>query len=191
MPCSVSREKAKHRCDLLTNSMFASSSRVGARPSSIIRLMRACASRTLEIGLRGTRIVNYSRRAQLFPYRRVLRRTARPVGICGNNWAVSPDRHAKESLRTRGFGGRYSRYFAGDFALWRCRNSIRRYSAAPKREFRSQFPPFPLSDSGFAVPSFQLHPVFGAVSSRVPPGDAMSCFVGFGDKSWDSSKNPP
>lgn len=68
----------------------------------------------------------------------------RPVGICGNNWAVSPDRHAKESLRTREFGGSYSRYFAGGFVLRRCRNSIRRYSAAPKREFRSQFPLFPL-----------------------------------------------
>ena len=78
---------------------------MGARPSSIIHSMRACASRTLEIALRG-RIVNYSRRAQLF-------RTAestplyRPVGAYGNNWAVSPDRHAK-SLRTKGFGGRYS-----------------------------------------------------------------------------------
>ena len=94
----------------------------------------------------------------------------------------------KESLRTRGFEGRYSRYFAGGFALWRCRNSIRRYSAAPKREFRSQFLQFPLDGYSFAAPSFQLRLVFGAVSSRVPSGDAMSRFVGFGDKSWDNSK---
>ena len=95
----------------------------------------------------------------------------------------------KESLRTRGFGGRYSRYFAGGFALRRCRNSIRRYSAAPKREFRSQFPLFPLDGFGSAVPSFQLHPVFGIDTERVPPNDAMSRFVGFGDKSWDNLKN--
>lgn len=44
----------------------------------------------------------------------------------------------------RGPGGRYSRYFAGCFALRRCRNSIRRYLAAPKCEFRSQFPLLPL-----------------------------------------------
>ena len=37
---------------------------------------------------------------------------------------------------------RYSRDFVGGFALWRCRNSIGRYSAAPKCEFRSQFPLF-------------------------------------------------
>ena len=50
----------------------------------------------------------------------------------------------RENLRTKGFGGRYSHYFAGGFALWRCRNSIRRYSTAAKREFGSQFPLFPL-----------------------------------------------
>ena len=48
---------------------------------------------------------------------------------------------------------------------------------------------FPLDGFSSAVPSFQLHPVFGAASSRVPSGDAMSRFVGFGDKSWDNSKN--
>lgn len=94
----------------------------------------------------------------------------------------------KESPRTRGFEGFYSHYFAGGFVLWRCRNSIRRYSAAPKREFRSQFPLFPLDGVGSAVPSFQLHPVFGIDTERVPPNDAMSRFVGFGDKSWDNLK---
>lgn len=94
----------------------------------------------------------------------------------------------KESPRTRGFEGCYSHYFAGGFVLRRCRNSIRRYSAAPKREFRSQFSLFPLDGVDSAVPSLQLHPVFGAVSSQVPPGDTMSCFVSFGDKSWDSLK---
>ena len=95
----------------------------------------------------------------------------------------------KESPRTKGFEGCYSHYFAGGFVLRRCRNSIRRYSAAPKREFRSQFPLFPLGGSVSAVSSFQLRPVFGAVSSRVPPGDTMSRFVDFRDKSRDNSKN--
>ena len=47
----------------------------------------------------------------------------------------------------------------------------------------------PLDGFGSVVPSLQLRPVFGSVSSRVPPGNAMSCFIGFGDKSWDNSKN--
>ena len=47
----------------------------------------------------------------------------------------------------------------------------------------------PLDGFGSAVPSFQLHPVFGSVSIRVPPSNTVSCFVGFGDKSWDNLKN--
>lgn len=48
---------------------------------------------------------------------------------------------------------------------------------------------FPLGGNISAVPSFQLHPVFSAVSSRAPPGDTMSRFVGPGDKSWDNFKD--
>lgn len=132
---------------------------MGARPSSIIRLMRACASRTLEISPRGPN-------CGLFPQGPIIpvptsSSPYRPVGICGNNWAVSPGGHAKESLRTRGFEGCYSRYFAGSFVLQRCRNSIRRYSAAPKREFRSQFPLFLFN-------SKKLSPVCSGLPQFVP-----------------------
>lgn len=51
------------------------------------------------------------------------------------------------------------------------------------------FPSLPLDGYSFTALSFQLHLVFGAISSRVPPGDAMSRFVGLGDKSWDNFKN--
>ena len=47
----------------------------------------------------------------------------------------------------------------------------------------------PLDGFGSAVSSFQARPVFGAVSSRVPPSNTVSCFVSFGDKSWDNFKN--
>lgn len=47
-----------------------------------------------------------------------------------------------------------------------------------KREFRSQFPLFPLGGVDSDVPSFQLHPVFAAISNRMPPNDAASYFVG-------------
>ena len=48
---------------------------------------------------------------------------------------------------------------------------------------------FPLDGVGSAVPSLQLHPVFGIDTERVPPNGAMSRFVGFGDRSWDNLKN--
>ena len=47
---------------------------------------------------------------------------------------------------------------------------------------------FPLDGFGSVVPSFQLRPVFGIDTERVPPNDAMSRFVGFGDKIWDNLK---
>lgn len=70
-------------------------------------------------------------------------------------------------------------------------NSITLNSTGIKNMF-SQFRELkllPLDGVGSAVPSLQLHPVFGIDTERVPPNDAMSRFVGFGDKSWDNLKN--
>ena len=124
-----------------------------------------------------------------FPVPLSIDRDLLSVGACGIIGPFPQVGMPKGSLRTREFGGRCSHYFAGGLALWRRRNSIRRYSTAPEREFRSQFPLFPLYDSSSAVLSFQLHPIFGAVSNRVPPSSTMSRSVGFGDKSWDNLKN--
>lgn len=71
----------------------------------------------------------------------------RPVGHAGIIGPFHQVIMQKESPRTRGFEGCYSHYFAGGFALRRRRSSISRYSAVLKREYRSQFPPFPLFHS--------------------------------------------
>ena len=78
---------------------------------------------------------------------------------------------------------------AGGFVVIIVQNETQRHGAALKSASQSPIGLLPLGGFGSAVPSFQLHPVFGAASSRVPPGNAMSCFVDFGDKSWDNSKN--
>ena len=77
---------------------------------------------------------------------------------------------------------------AGGFAMTLVRNEAQWHSAALKRAGQSPIGLLPLDGVDSAVPSLQLHPVFGAVSSQVPPGDTMSCFVSFGDKSWGSLK---
>ena len=69
------------------------------------------------------------------------------------------------------------------------RNETQEHSAGLKISGQNPVSLLPLDGFGSSVPSLQLHPVFGAASSRVPPGDAMSRFVGFGDKGWDNSKN--
>ena len=78
---------------------------------------------------------------------------------------------------------------AGGFAVTLVRNETQEHSAALKSAGQSPIGLLPLDGFGSVVPSFQLHPVFGIDTERVPPNDAMSRFVGFGDKSWDNLKN--
>ena len=119
MLCPVSRENARHKCGLLTNSMFASSSRVGARPSSIIRSMRGL--RLKDTRNRPSGDPNY----ELFPQGPIIpvpqsTPLYRPVGICGNNWAVSPDRHAKRKPQNQ----RVRRPLFPLFRWWLCSMAI-------------------------------------------------------------------
>lgn len=73
-------------------------------------------------------------------------------------------------LRKPIFASIYSRYFAGCFALRRCRNSIRRYSAAPKCEFRSQFPLLPF----YSANGLRRQVVADAADARNFGGNACS-----------------
>ena len=68
-------------------------------------------------------------------------------------------------------------------------NETQQHSAALKNTGQNPVRLLPLYDSSSAVLPFQLHPVFGAVSNRVPSSNTMLRFVGFGDKSWDNFKN--
>ena len=78
---------------------------------------------------------------------------------------------------------------AGGSAVTLVRNETQRHSAALKNAGQSPISLLPLDGVDSAVPSLQLHPVFGAVSDRVPPSNTMSCFIAFGDKSRDNLKN--
>ncbi len=78
---------------------------------------------------------------------------------------------------------------AGGFAFLPYAATLCGTQRTENRGFKIAFRLLPLDGFSSAVPSFQLHPVFGAVSNRVPPGNAMSCFVGLGNISWDNFKN--
>ena len=71
------------------------------------------------------------------------------------------------------------------------RPALERFEGGPwlNQKGTVRFSLFPLDGFGSVVPSSQLHPVFGIDTERVPPNDAMSRFVDFGDKSWDNLKN--
>ena len=78
---------------------------------------------------------------------------------------------------------------AGGFAVTFVRNETQQHSAALKIAGQNPVVLLPLDGDGSAVPPLQLHPVFGAATEHVPSNDATSRFIGFGDKSWDNSKN--
>lgn len=77
---------------------------------------------------------------------------------------------------------------AGGFAFLPYAATLCGTQRTENRRLEITFRLLPLDGVGSAVPSFQLHPVFGIDTERVPPNDAMSRFVGFGDKSWDNLK---
>lgn len=187
MPCSVSRENAEHRCDLLTNSVFASSSRVGARPSSIIRLMRACASRTLEISPRGTNC-EPSPQSPIIP---VLPSTPpyRQVGICGNNWAVSPDKHAKRKPPNQ----RVRRPLFPLFRWWLCSMAMPKQHQAvlggTKMRVQKPVSAIPTLSRSFVVAPFRLGLVWLSVLSTLPPNPSACPRVSVWDKPWDKFAN--
>ena len=78
---------------------------------------------------------------------------------------------------------------AGGFAFLPYAATLCGTQRTENRRFKIAFRLLPLDSVDSAVPSLQLHPVFGIDTERVPPNDAMSRFVGFGDKSWDNLKN--
>lgn len=79
---------------------------------------------------------------------------------------------------------------AGGFAFLPYAATLCGTQRTENRRYKIAFRLLPLDGSGIAVPSFQLHSVFGTASSQVPSNDAASCFIGFRDKSRDGFKNP-
>ena len=79
---------------------------------------------------------------------------------------------------------------AGGFALLPYAATLCGTQRTENRRYKIAFRLLPLDGSGIAVPSFQLHSVFGTASSQVPSNDTASCFIGFRDKSRDGFKNP-
>ena len=120
-------------------------------------------------------------------------RHVRPVRQLGVNLHKTAGQRGKKYPRfSPEIGGISLNLFpkvAGGFAFLPYAATLCGTQRTENRRFKITFRLLPLDGYSFAAPSFQLHPVFGAASSRVPPGDTMSRFVGFGDKSWDNSKN--
>ena len=69
------------------------------------------------------------------------------------------------------------------------RNETQRHSAALKSAGQNPIGLLPLDASVLPSRHSSYTQFFGIDTERVPPNDAMSRLVGFGDKSWDNLKN--
>lgn len=106
----------------------------------------------------------------------------RPVGICGNNWAVSPYRDAKRKPPNQ----RVRRLLFSLFRWWLCS------MAAPKQhqavlggtKTRAQKPVtvIPTLSRSYAEVSFQLTSVWSSASTVLPPNPAACLRIGVWDK---------
>lgn len=121
-------------------------------------------------------------------YRRV--RPVRQLGVNLHKTAGQKDKkHPRFPLGIGGISFNLFPQVAGGFAFLPYAATLCGTQRTGNRRLEIAFRLFPLDGVGSAVPSLQLHPVFGIDTERVPPNDAMSRFVGFGDKSWDNLKN--
>ena len=120
-------------------------------------------------------------------------RHVRPVRQLGVNLPKTAVQKHKQyprfQVEIRGISFHLFPQVAGGFAFLPYAATLCGTQRMEIRRFKITFRLLPLGGSVSAVSSFQLRPVFSAVSSRVPLGNAMSRFVGFRDKIWDNFKN--
>lgn len=113
----------------------------------------------------------------------------RPVGICGNNWAVSPDKHAKRKPTNQ----RVLRPLFPLFRWWLCSmaTSKQHQAVLGGTKTRAQKPVtvIPTLSRSYAEVSFQLTSVWSSASTVLPPNPAACLRVGVWDKPWGKYAN--
>ena len=188
MLCPVSRENAEHRCGLLTNSMFASSSRGGRAD---------LANHPLDGGLclKDTRNrPSGDPNCELFPQGPVIpvppsSSPYRPVGACGNNWVVFPGRDAKRKPSNQ----RVRRPLFPSFRWWLCSEAMPKQHQAvlgsTKTRVQKPVSAIPTLSRSFVAAPFQLGLVRLSVLSTLPPNPSTCCRVGAWGKTRGSAAN--
>lgn len=113
----------------------------------------------------------------------------RPVGICGNNWAVSPYRDAKRKPPNQ----RVRRLLFPLFRWWLCSMAIPKQHqtvlGSTKTRAQKPVPVTPTLSRSFVAAPFQLGLVWLSVLSTLPPNPSVCPRVGVWDKPWDKSVN--
>ena len=113
----------------------------------------------------------------------------RSVGVCGNSWAVSPDKHAKRKPTNQ----RILRPLFPLFRWWLCSMATPKQHQAvlggTKTRAQKPVTVIPTLSRSYAEVSFQLTSVWSSASTVLPPNPATCLRIGVWDKSWDKSAN--
>ena len=113
----------------------------------------------------------------------------RPVGICGNNWAVSPYRDAKRKPPNQ----RVRRPLFPLFRWWLCSMAMPKQHQAilgsTKTRVQKPVPVVPTLSRSFVAAPFQLGLVWLSVLSTLPPNPSACPRVGVWYKPWDKFTN--
>ena len=113
----------------------------------------------------------------------------RPVGICGNNWAVSPYRDAKRKPPNQ----RVRRPLFPLFRWWLCSMAMRKQHQAvlgsTKTRVQKPVPVIPTLSRSIVVALFQLTPVGSSVLAILLPNPSTCCRVGAWGKTRGSAAN--
>lgn len=111
----------------------------------------------------------------------------RPVGAYGNNWAVSPDRHAKRKPPNQ----RVRRPLL--FRWWLCPEATAKQHQAvlgsTKTRVQNPVPVIPTLSRSFVVALFQLTPVGSSVLATLLPNPSTCCRVDAWGKTRGSAAN--
>lgn len=113
----------------------------------------------------------------------------RLVGICGNNRAVSPGRHAKRKPPNQ----RVRRPLSPLFRWWLCSMAAPKQHQAvlggTKTRTQKPVPAIPTLSRSHVVASFRLTSVRSSASTVLPPNPAACLRIGVWGKPWDKYAN--
>ena len=113
----------------------------------------------------------------------------RQVGICGNNWSVSPDKHAKRKPPNQ----RVRRPLFSLFRWWLCSMATPKQHQAvlgsTKMRVQKPVSAIPTLSRSFVAAPFRLDLVWLSVLSTLPSNPSAYPRVNVWDKPWDKFAN--
>ena len=113
----------------------------------------------------------------------------RPVGMCGNNWAVPPGRHEKRKPPNQRVRRPLFPLFRWRLCAMATPKQHQAILGSTKTRVQKPVSAIPTLSCSFVAAPFQLGLVWLSVLSTLPPNPSACLRVGVWDKPWDKFAN--